>query len=422
MPRISLIIFICLNLLLKSVSAQNYFEQLPFPDSTNIQEMAFNSQGHIFVSTNSSFQNQAHGVYRSLNHGQTWELVLQVDPAISAGICVDTEGNIYSLVNGGLDETLFKSSDNGLTWSGIYVPVSIYWSNMEIFIKGTDTLFVSQMAGSPLRLLRSFDDGVNWDTVFCKPVTGTEYIKDLAIGDDGEVFMATSSYTVGEGALYKSTDYGTTWNLFSVEGNMNYDLCYNTVGDLFFTMMAGVYERGLYAVFNNEETITPIKTGPNLICVATNSSDDIFAGSFGGGAVYHTSDNGNTFNWITSGLNYYVPIINIYVDPEQYVYASSDASHLWKSVESTTTSTLNIFNDPISAFPNPTKDNINIKVPYTNEYFRYEILNSLGIAVMNGELLSTNDSIIVDVSELTSGTYLLRINDNTALTTLFIKF
>lgn len=408
MWRIMLFPLVCLSLILNTVNAQNYFEQLPFPDSTNIVELAFNSQGDIFASANSSTQLTNNGVYRSINHGQSWEMILQYGQLGAAGIAVDKDDNIYALVNWDLGASLYKSVNNGQSWDSINVPIDMYWSNMEIFVKGTDTLFVTQTGGSPLRLLRSHNDGENWDTVFYKPTSGTEYIQDIAIGDNGEVFMATSSYTVGEGALYKSTDYGTTWNLFSVEGNMIYDLCYNSVGDLFLTIMTGVYERGLYAVFNDEQVISPIAPGPNLITVITNISDDIFAGSFGAGYVYHSSDNGATFNWITSGLNSYSPILHMYVDPEQYVYAVSEGSMIYKSVQSTITSAKIFTIEVPTFFPNPCKDLLTINCNMcTSKNIPFVIIDIKGICVFEGKF--DNENITIDLSNLNSGIYFLKI-------------
>ncbi len=49
--------------------AQDFWEQLSFPDTINIANLVVNNQGHIFVGTVSSNND---GIFRSIDHGQTW--------------------------------------------------------------------------------------------------------------------------------------------------------------------------------------------------------------------------------------------------------------------------------------------------------------------------------------------------------------
>jgi hypothetical protein len=74
-----------------------------FPDGTLFGSIAFNSQGHVFVSSSPS------GFHRSLDNGTTWSQDL--DPGSGAGpMVVNEDGVIFK------GQFLRRSLDNGLTW------------------------------------------------------------------------------------------------------------------------------------------------------------------------------------------------------------------------------------------------------------------------------------------------------------------
>jgi len=85
-----------------NIQAQNFWELLPFPDSLEISSVAVNAQGEIFVATSTSSSNTDDGVLRSLDHGQTWEVVFNNGYYDIVNITINDSGNIFIATRGQL--------------------------------------------------------------------------------------------------------------------------------------------------------------------------------------------------------------------------------------------------------------------------------------------------------------------------------
>jgi hypothetical protein len=102
------------------------------------------------------------------------------------------------LIAGGFDTNLmFRSTDNGLSWSQISMPAG---GGLLGLAKGGNTLLALGKGG---QILRSTDAGQNWTDV--SPVGADDIYDAAAIGD---TWLA-----VGQGEkVYRSTDGGLTWS------------------------------------------------------------------------------------------------------------------------------------------------------------------------------------------------------------------
>ena len=69
-------------------------------------------------------------------------------------------------------------------------------------------------------------------------------------------------------------------------------------------------------------------------------------------------------------------------------------------------------NANVNVYPNPANEMLTINVNVNN--FRYQLINSLGQVVCDG---NANQTAVVNVSELTKGVYFLRVNDGSNITT-----
>ncbi len=70
-------------------------------------------------------------------------------------------------------------------------------------------------------------------------------------------------------------------------------------------------------------------------------------------------------------------------------------------------------------YPNPVKDNLHIKFPFTNDS-RVEIYNVLGMKVKS--IATEGSNVVMNVADLKKGIYFIRISDgNTILSKQFSK-
>lgn len=95
MKKLHLLIIALIILLANTVQAQDFWEQLYFPDSVSIRCMTTNAQGHIFVGVGNS--NEPNGVYRSTDNAQTWEFIYNNNGFDVLSMDIDENGYIYML-------------------------------------------------------------------------------------------------------------------------------------------------------------------------------------------------------------------------------------------------------------------------------------------------------------------------------------
>jgi len=121
--------------------AQDFWEQLSFPDTINIANLVVNNQGHIFVGTVSSNND---GIFRSIDHGQTWAQVLNTTNFQIYSIGIIDSGYLYVSTNG--VNNFFASYDNSDSWQPL--PYPLIAGAGSIFCIGVDTLLVASGTGN----------------------------------------------------------------------------------------------------------------------------------------------------------------------------------------------------------------------------------------------------------------------------------
>ncbi len=422
-------ILIILFPILQGLSAvgQITFETLFLPDSNVVGDITGNQQGDLFVSSYSISAIRNDKLFKSSDHGQTWDTVFEFGYLNAGSVCINSAGNIYTLAQWHNDtsSSIFKSTDNGLSWSGRCLPNDNQTVNKNLYLNGNDTLYVTQYSGLEMRILRSFTDGLQWDTLFIRIGGSSELIGGLAIGNDGVYYVGIYGFLDGQGGVFRTLDDGETWEPFGLVGDMITDLEFNSSGDLFITSMGGTHAGGLYAVFANENVTTPIYIGPSLSGLVINSNDEIFAGNFNAGFLYHSTDNGQTYELITTGLPYY-GLYNLFSDQQQYLYTITEGvgNRFWGSVEPTVTSTYLLAEEPntIVIFPNPCNDLIMGILPtMLNEMVEYIIYTNTGSYSKTGQIIVNNGRFVIDVSDLPRGLYLLELLSDEPFSAKLIK-
>ena len=316
--------------------SQISFETLFLPDSNVVFDIVGNMQGDLFIASSSISAIRNDKLFKSSDHGQTWDTVFEFGYLSAQSVCINDAGEIYTLAEwNDTSSTLFKSTDKGVSWAGNYIPLDFHSFNQMLFLGGNDTLYVSQYGGSESKLLRSINDGLSWDTLFIR--AGGEYSSEQILGfaskNNGVYYIGIRGFLEGQGGVFRTLDDGETWELFGLGGDMIMNIELNSAGDLFIASMGGAHAGGLYVVYANENQMTPIFLGQQFSSLVINSNDEIFAGNFNAGYLYHSTDNGQTFEWITSGLPN-AGLYYLFIDQQQYIYIYKDRrgwhTLLWK--------------------------------------------------------------------------------------------
>ena len=406
-------------LFLNSISplyAQDFWETLPFPDSLIITCIAVNAQGDIFVGTNT--MDIADGIFRSQDEGQTWQLVLAMEAFGVGSIAINDQGEIF-IAAYLTSHPLWKSSDNGQNWEALSLPN--FGDNVKIVSQGNDTLFVSQWANNGAVLLRSTNGGIDWESVFTTENHPGEYISDIAISGNGDVYISLMCFFPNMGGVYKSTDNGTNWEYVALVNHQVKDIEINALGDVFI----GVYcdfdigGGGIYALYHDSTEIHECLFGPLINGLTINSANDIYAGCGMPSGIIRSLDNGYSFDFINNGLPI-GPIGKLEKDSQDYIYALSDApsNRIFRTIEPTVTSISVYFNQvsykQLKIIPNPVNDMLHGLLPLSevcNGKHLLTLTEPAGKTLLHKSIDVKENWFQINVSSLKPGVYFITVND-----------
>lgn len=213
------------------------------------------------------------GVWKTVNGGITWEPIFDSQPISSIGAISLAQSN-PSVIYVGTGEAdfrsnltygngVYKSTDGGSTWKHIGLYASRHISRIVIDPQNPNIVFVAAMGsaygpGAERGVFRSTNGGTTWQKVLFKDAnTGAI---DITLDPDNPKTMWAalvhdqrppwSAYppVTTNGAIYKSTDSGTTWNPVTGGGLPEGD--WGRVG---LAVARGTHGQRVYALIDTKE-------------------------------------------------------------------------------------------------------------------------------------------------------------------------
>ncbi len=245
--------------------------------------IASTQSNQLYVGTSSS------GVIHSTDNGTSWsQCNFGLEPVGIASLTSDNNGNMVA-GSGGIGNIYF-SSDEGLSWKRVYTGIS-YASISSLNLDQHGAILAGTYYGS---VLRSTDNGANW-TPFCLGNISSN-ITSLSLLQNGHIIAGTDGAQV-----YKSIDNGQSWNLVDTAASHGsvYSIFAYSNQIYSCTRFGGVYS-------SSDEGLSWKQINTGLTCLEargliSNSSGDLFLGTWGGG-IYRSSNSGNT--WIQTNANH----------------------------------------------------------------------------------------------------------------------
>ncbi len=246
------------------------------------------------------------GVWKTLNHGQTWTHLTEELPLLGvAEIVVNPEDpDIVYLASGDRDASdtyslgVLKSEDGGLTWNetGLSYEVGEFGmiNGLQMSSEDTDLLVTATNAG----IYRTTNGGDSWTL----EMAGTNFKEIDAHPTDGDIFLACRT---SEG-IYRSTNGGDSWteltNGLPGDGFSRITLDYSEADP---DVIYALYSSGstFYAVYKSEDggdSWEQMATTPNLLGYNHDGDDD------GGQAWYDltiAADPNDVNTVYTGGIN-----------------------------------------------------------------------------------------------------------------------
>ncbi len=349
---------------------------------------------------------------------------------------------------------VLKTEDLGETWEVVWESDENGTGVMSLYFFDTMTGFAGTMGGN---LMKTTDGGVNWTSTDIDDSENQGEIKDINFYDANNGALATSW-----NGIYITSDGGETWTVASTNYVGAHDLCYGDANNLF----ACGGSQNIYKSTDGGDTWSFSFQGANGAMQWVNLGVDFVDANNGAvtseeGDIFITQDGGDTWEssnvtgqfGLMNGLKM-ISASNIYVcaTPGE-VFQSIDGGESWDSEtydfnpsyykilftnngtgfvcgSGSTGGTIlkkevvNVgLNEAIeievSAYPNPTSDQINIEFPFdANENLSVVIINSLGKIVMR-ETMNASEGInrvTLDLNNVSEGHYVISIrNENSIL-------
>ena len=255
-----------------------------------------------------------------VSHAQNW---YEANNPFGGNVLAMHETNDGALLCG-TTRGLFKSTDNGENWEAI----SGEYENLPVLdVKSTPSGMYISLFSYFLR--RSYDEGLNWETI---PAQDWTSLSDIVVNDAGLIFLNTNN------SVWRSSDNGDTWTQLTVDVNVNLlrKLEISPDGELF----AGTYNKKIYRSGDNGDTwIELFSTDGDIITFGFDGDNTVYAGTLFLG-LYKSSDNGDNWSTIPSppGADGALDIItnssgDVYVAAfEDDVFKSLDGGMSWEDI------------------------------------------------------------------------------------------
>jgi len=292
--------------------------------SLNATMFGIDNQDNLFFAvTNNGYGN----IYRSANKGDTWSMVSgSLSTSSFYSFCFSPSGRIYAGASG-----IYKSPDHGNSWEDMNPGLDARKAIVSFTGSADGTLFVgTQYAG----IWRSDDNGATWEQKTSGLTTNYSFqITGNAAGD--LLYAAFIPGTPSKGVIFRSVDKGDAWTQVAKNGTDLYTKIKQHNSDTLWA--TGRFGGAVlsYSIDDGETwTDSPIPSFSAIWDIELTSGSTIYLGSESEG-VSRSSDGGKSWiEGVGNSIPWYGNVIEVETDTGGYLFAATDwwANMLWYSL------------------------------------------------------------------------------------------
>ncbi len=263
---------------------QDFWEAASGPEGGWVQCIAADNPGNLYIGFDAGwFGPNHHGncLYKSTDEGMSWESLSVYSNKDIESIVVDTSGTIF-LWEGGVG--VLRSSNGGLTWTLTSQGIDGFYTS-ELGICRNNTVILGHHNGVYI----STDQASSWVLTSL-----TDQIRMIFVDDNDNIFAGTTS-----GAIYRSSDYGSSWIIVSNGMNGYVVNALSQVSDSIF--YAGT-DIGIYKSIDDCNSWIFLEGSPaNVTTISSAAVSEVYCGTSTDG-VFISTDEGRSWQNRSPGL------------------------------------------------------------------------------------------------------------------------
>lgn len=290
----------------------NWSETELFPIQVNdLCSAGLNGPGTFYAATRT-------GLYRSNDNGENWETVSGMATSYVIGIGVAAENTDILIAGLSSNNGVRRSDDGGSTWTEVGLSTG-YMKGFGCDPQHPDTMYLA-MSGLDYSLYRSTDAGLSWSET---GPAGSGWGVLVAPFGTGETIIVTTS-----DGFYMTQDYGSSWDL-AVSGSSYAPAVYDGT-NLYAPVISagGVYESTDQGQTWTLNTLGIVAAYWQAGCA---SSQGYLAGHYGG--VYLTPSPESEYTVSQNGIsNGYFHAVSFF-SGDSTLLAGGEYHGLWRSTD-----------------------------------------------------------------------------------------
>lgn len=172
-----------------------------FPKYSHVRSLATNIQGDIFAGViNWHAVPDFFALFQSTDNGDTW-IQMSLTPNSAEVLEIDSKGIVYAGMNNGI----YYSTDNGITWKTTDFPDSV--EIRSLVINPQEYFF----AASPTKVYRAFDGRIGWTELKYFDSYGLVGVRSNNTGIISVIVNESHYSPSQEYGIFFSNDFGETW-------------------------------------------------------------------------------------------------------------------------------------------------------------------------------------------------------------------
>lgn len=346
------------------------------------------------VNNNIGYVQTGDRFYKTTNFGNSWVPVgsLNLGTSVTSSDFTFVNENLgYATTYGG---HIYKTVDGGMTWSILNNGNTIIYEGISsIFFLNENTGFISG-GFNQKKVMKTSNGGNSWTQVSDQIFGDIQFVNQM-VGYGNRTGNSN-------GAIYKTTDGGNTWNL-SIE------LADQSTNSFHFTDVNNGYLIGqghiAYKTNDGGTSWQQIEVPYGNYTIIKFYSPQIGYIVKDNGSLYKTLDGGSTWTLLTT--QYRITSVEL---ANNYVFTAGDNGIIYRSEAQILATNNKIIDEEILIYPNPATDFVNIKINNTKNISLIELFNLEGKLVYSTSTLNSHDDVKIDMSYYSKGMYFLKIN------------